>query len=112
MIVQNDKDGVISASIKTINDLFNKTVAIDAADIDPQVMMNMLFEKIPKDEENVETPSENVDDVRPPNIWSLDNLLTTVSRSYNHYRETIEVDPAEWDKVREALAARKVDHSQ
>ena len=38
--------------------------------------------------------------------------FTTVSRSYNHYRETIEVDQAEWEKVREALETRKVDHSQ
>lgn len=116
MIVQNDKDGVISASIKTINDLFNKTVAIDAADIDHQVMMNMVLEKIKKDEaDNAEegnVEGNNVESARPPNIWGLDNLLTTVSRSYNHYRETIEVDPAEWEKVREALAARKVDHSQ
>eukprot|EP00090_Calanus_glacialis_P045696 TRINITY_DN8653_c0_g1_i4.p2 TRINITY_DN8653_c0_g1~~TRINITY_DN8653_c0_g1_i4.p2 ORF type:complete len:498 (+),score=146.51 TRINITY_DN8653_c0_g1_i4:120-1613(+) len=123
MIVQNDKDGVISASIKTINDLFNKAVAIDAADIDQQVMVNMLLEKNKKDEaensnEDIVDPQdktrdeETVENPRPSNIWSLGNFLTTVSRSYNHYRETIEVDPAEWEKVREALETRKVDHSQ
>eukprot|EP00092_Neocalanus_flemingeri_P012112 GFUD01013060.1.p1 GENE.GFUD01013060.1~~GFUD01013060.1.p1 ORF type:complete len:497 (+),score=144.47 GFUD01013060.1:175-1665(+) len=120
VIIQNDKDGVISASINNFNDLFNKTVAIDAADIDQQVMLNMLLEKIQKDEgdnaekgnEEENQEEENAENPRPSNIWGLDKLMTTVSRSYNHYRETIEVDPAEWDKVREALAGRKVDHSQ
>jgi len=111
VIVRNDKDGVISASIKTINDLFNKTVAIDAADIDLQVMMEMCLEKIKNDEEDLEEQQE-VENPRPSNIWSLSNLMTTVSRSYNHYRETIDVNPDEWARVREALAGRKVDQSQ
>jgi len=114
MIIQHDKDGVISASIKTINDLFNKAVAIDAADIDQQVMVNMLLEKTKKENciEGAEEEKETAENPRPSNIFSLDNLMTTVSRSYNHYRETVEVDPAEWETVREALENRKVDHSE
>ena len=114
MIIQHDKDGVISASIKTINDLFNKAVAIDAADIDQQVMVNMLLEKTKKENyiEGAEEEKETAENPRPSNIFSLDNLMTTVSRSYNHYRETVEVDPAEWETVRKALENRKVDHSE
>jgi len=106
IIIQNDKDGIISASIKTINDLFNKTVAIDAADIDQQVMVNMIIEKT-KTEDTEEEAEE-----RPPNVFSLNNLITTVSRSYNHFRETVGVDPGEWERVREALETRKVSHDQ
>jgi len=120
IIIQNDKDGIISASIRTINDLFNKVVAIDAADIDQGVMINMCLEKTKgndaeyvneEDTENV-GEKEGTENERPPNIWTLQNFITTVSRSYNHYRETIEVDPAEWEKVKHALETRKVDHSQ
>ena len=46
VIIHNNKDGVIGASIRTINDLFYKTVAIDAENIDTKVMMEMIFERI------------------------------------------------------------------
>jgi len=75
------------ASIKTVNDLFNKTVAIDAAEMSNDLMMKMIMEKTDKDEpvEEAEVEEETTD--RPDNIWSWSDLKTTVARSFNHYRE-------------------------
>ena len=71
------------ASIKTVNDLFNKTVAIDAAEMSNDLMMKMIMEKT--DKEEAEVDEETTD--RPDNIWSWSDLKTTVARSFNHYRE-------------------------
>ena len=70
------------ASIKTVNDLFNKTVAIDAAEISNDLMMKMIMElEKPTDGDGEDTEE------RPENIWSWRDLKTTVARSLNHYRE-------------------------
>lgn len=45
VIIQNNKDGIIAASVKTVNDLFNKTVSIDAAEIEHDIMIKMIMER-------------------------------------------------------------------
>ena len=82
---------IFRASIKTVNDLFNKTVAIDAAEISSDLMTKMIMElekpqtEEPVDETRVVAEEETTD--RPDNIWSWRDLKTTVARSFNHYRQ-------------------------
>ena len=67
---------------------------------------------------------------RPSSIWSFEDLKTTVSRAFNNYRQEFGqgqcfagkiifvikisylVDPADWDKVGEALEKRKFDERE
>ena len=78
------------ASIKTVNDLFNKTVAIDAADISPDLMMKMIMEL---DEPGTESPnteeeqSHEVTQEKSSSIFSWSNLKTTLVKSITEYRE-------------------------
>merc|ERR1712025_667090 len=101
IIIQNDKDGIIGASSKTVVDVFNKTVAIDAADIHHDIMVKMILERVQDDEEEdlvVDEPCES--------SWSWQDLKDSISRSLS-----FEVDPREWAKVEEALGNLKSDTS-
>jgi len=103
VIVQNDKDGIISVSTKNAVDLFNTTVAIDAADIDKEVMYKMIFEKIPEVEED-----ENEDDPDgPESNSSWQGFKSIVANSLESVRETFKVDPSEWERVDEAVRNRR-----
>lgn len=77
------------ASIKTVNDLFNKTVAIDAAEISNDLMMKMVMELEDPDTEEPAEEAEVEEEAtdRPDNSWSWRDLKTTVARSFNHYRK-------------------------
>ena len=104
VIVQNDKDGIISVSTKNAVDLLNATVAIDAADIDKEVMYKMIFEKIPEDEDD-----EDVDDDPdgPESNSSWQGFKSIVANSLESVRETFKVDPKEWERVDEAVRNRR-----
>ena len=99
-IVQNDKDGIISGSTKNIVDLFNTTVAIDAADLDQEVMYKMIFEKCPDDDDD-----EDEDDPESTSGWQ--GFKSIVANSLDSIRGTIQVDPEDWEKVNEAIRNRK-----
>lgn len=124
----------LRASVKTVNDLFNKTVSIDAADIDYEVMIKMIMEKTAAHAEAYgkegEKEVEEESDSRPAHIWGWKELKTTVSRAINNYREdfgeglskvrekellkaaSFIVDPGDWEKIGEALENRKIDTSE
>jgi len=102
VIVQNDKDGIISVSTKNAVDLFNTTVAIDAADIDTEVMYKMIFEKIPEDEDDEEDGPDG-----PESESSWQGFKSIVTNSLESVRETFKVDPEEWEKVNEAIRNRR-----
>ena len=104
VIVQNDKDGIISVSTKNAVDLFNTTVAIDAADIDKEVMYKMIFEKIPEDEEDDED-EDGPDGTESESSWQ--GFKSIVTNSLESVRETFKVDPEEWEKVNEAVRNRR-----
>ena len=56
--------------------MFNKTVAIDAADIHHDIMVKMILERVQDDEEEdlvVDEPSES--------SWSWQDLKDSISRS-------------------------------
>ena len=108
VIVQNDKDGIISASSKTVIDLFNKTVAIDAADLNQDVMVKMIMEKVPGDDadEDEDHPEQS------ESISSWQDFKTIVSNSLDKVRENIQVDPEEWERVSEAVSTRVCDNHQ
>ena len=57
------------ASIKTVNDLFNKTVAIDAAEISNDLMMKMVMEL---EEPDTEEPAEEaeVEEEATGQLWA------------------------------------------
>ena len=102
-IVQNDKDGIISGSTKNIVDLFNTTVAIDAADLDQEVMYKMIFEKRPGDVDDDD--DEDEDDPESTSGWQ--GFKSIVANSLDSIRGTIQVDPEDWEKVNEAIRNRK-----
>ena len=108
MIVQNDKDGIISASTKNAVDLFNTTVAIDAADLDPEVMYRMIFEKLPEDIDDED--EDGPDNPEPNSSWQ--GLKSIVANSLDSIRETIKVDPKAWERVNEAVRDRKCNTHQ
>ena len=103
-IVQNDKDGIISGSTKNIVDLFNTTVAIDAADLDQEVMYKMIFEKCPGDVDN-DDDEEASDDPESTSGWQ--GFKSILSNPLDSIRGTIQVDPEDWEKVNEAIRNRK-----
>ena len=100
-IVQNDKDGIISGSTKNIIDLFNTTVAIDAADLDQEVMYKMIFEKVPGDDDD----EDAIEDPESTGGWQ--GFKSIVANSLESIRGTIQVDPEDWEKVNEAIRNRK-----
>ena len=103
-IVQNDKDGIISVSTKNAIDLFNSTVAIDAADLDQEVMYKMIFEKCPDDDEDVS------DDPESNSGWQ--DFMSIVANSLDNLRGSIHVDPKDWERVNEAVRNRKCNTHQ
>ena len=103
-IVQNDKDGIISVSTKNAIDLFNSTVAIDAADLDQEVMYKMIFEKCPEDDDD-EDVSDDPDDPESNSGWQ--DFMSIVANSLDNLRESIQVDPKDWERVDEAVRNRK-----
>ena len=104
VIIQNDKDGIIGASTKTVIDLFNKAVAIDAADIEQDIMIKMIFEKVTNgdDSPDVEETKENESSSK----WSWQEIKSTVSDSIDKYRCALAVDPTNWKTVEESLSDR------
>ena len=105
IIIQNDKDGIISASSKSVIDLFNKTVAIDAADLKQDVMVKMLMEKVAKDageagddddevwtnEELQNTRADQDEDVKDKSTgsggaWSWSEFKSNIAKSFDNYR--------------------------
>ena len=99
-IIQNDKDGIIGASSSTVIDLFNKTVSIDAADIDQDVMIKMILEKVEvegrEEDDSLNYDVNDVDaeeksDQVAENSWrnSFRDLKNTISRSWDHYRASV-----------------------
>lgn len=117
-IIQHDKDGIISASSASVIDLFNKTVAIDAADLEQDVMLKMLLEKVDSEageagDEDAEVWSvEEEQKPRPGSVWSWQDLKVTICRSLDHYRSSIEVEPEMWARVEQAISERKLTDTQ
>ena len=77
-------------------------------------MLKMLLEKV--DSEAGEAGDEDAEvwsvgeqqKPRPDNIWSWQDIKTTISRSFDHYRSSIEVAPEMWARVEQALTERKL----
>ena len=68
---------VFRASSKTVVDVFNKTVAIDAADIEHDIMVKMIFERGQNDEED----NTIGDDEPSESTWSWQDLKDSISKS-------------------------------
>ena len=80
--------------------MFNKTVSIDAADIDQDVMIKMILEKVEvegrEEDDSLNYDVNDVDaeeksDQVAENSWrnSFRDLKNTISRSWDHYRASV-----------------------
>ena len=83
--------------------MFNKTVSIDAADIDQDVMIKMILEKVEvegREEDDSLTydvndvdavAAEEKSDQAAEKSWrnSFRDLKNTISRSWDHYRASV-----------------------
>ena len=101
--------------------MFNKTVAIDAADLDPNVMFNMMMEKTSCDEdedisdEEVNNSEDITEEDKRTSLPLLNDLKNTffntvssISTKVDEFRSSISVDPVFWTTVEDAIDNRKV----
>jgi hypothetical protein len=97
-------DGVICASVGTISDLFNKIVAIDAADIEHSTMMAMVFGRKPREEAEEEDTSEEAD--ADSGLGRFMGLFRRIKSKVSEQREGLAVSEEAWARVGAAVEGR------
>ena len=111
-IVQNAMDGIIGASIKTILDLFNKLVAINATGISRRNLLAMVLSATPASDETVDgQETANIEDIGEILDNEEEDHDDSVSQSFtgflssvrSHVSKHLPGGEDDWEKVEEAV---------
>jgi len=120
-IVQNAMDGIIGASIKTIMDLFNKLVAINATGISRRNLLAMVLSATPASDEpvdgqeaaRIEDIGEILDNEEEDHDDSVSQSFTGfLSSVRSHVSKHLPGGESDWEKVEEAVKGRPCDESR
>ena len=111
-IVQNAMDGIIGASIKTILDLFNKLVAINATGISRRNLLAMVLSATPASDETVDRQeAASIEDIGEILDNEEEDHDDSVSQSFtgflssvrSHVSKHLPGGESDWEKVEEAV---------
>jgi len=119
-IVQNAMDGIIGASIKTIMDLFNKLVAINATGISRRNLLAMVLSATPPAGEDLNNDA-TIDEQEAESVEDVGEILNdneedqeSVSQSFTGFLSSVRTRVSQhlpggeddWASVEDAVAGR------
>ena len=119
-IVQNAMDGIIGASIKTIMDLFNKLVAINATGISRRNLLAMVLSATPPAGEDLNNDA-TIDGQEAESVEDVGEILNdneedqeSVSQSFTGFLSSVRTRVSQhlpggeddWASVEDAVAGR------